>query len=76
MAKLKMLSENPEPDAKVKKFLKVLCPSERSGQGIALALKGLGLEATYMTSRDLDLKRTGRSSRSTPRKGWSFPLWP
>jgi len=53
----------------------VLCPTERSCQAVADGLATRGLEATYMTGKDLDLARrcikvmTHKSS-----KGLEFPI--
>lgn len=53
----------------------VLCPSERSGRNVALTLQGLGLEATYMASQDLDLKRSGiKVMTLNASKGLEFPV--
>ncbi len=53
----------------------VLCPSERTGRDIAQALASLGLETTYMTSQDLDLKRTGiKVLTLNASKGLEFPI--
>ncbi len=53
----------------------VLCPSERTGRGIAQALMSQGLEAAYMTSQNLDLKRTGiKVITLNASKGLEFPI--
>jgi superfamily I DNA/RNA helicase/mRNA-degrading endonuclease RelE of RelBE toxin-antitoxin system len=53
----------------------ILTPSERSGQAIAGQISALGLEATYMSSKDLDLTKTGvKVLTLKAAKGLEFPI--
>ncbi len=53
----------------------VLCPNGRVGRAIAATLTEMGLEATYMTGRDLNLKRPGiKVMTLNASKGLEFPI--
>jgi hypothetical protein len=53
----------------------ILTPSERSGKSLAGQLRYLGLEATYMSSKDLDLSKTGvKVLTLKAAKGLEFPI--
>jgi len=53
----------------------VLCPNKLAGRRIATALKGLNLQATYMTGRDLDLASPGiKVLTLNVSKGLEFPI--
>ncbi len=53
----------------------ILCPNKRAGREIAQTLKYYGLEATYMESNDLDLKRSGiKVLTLNASKGLEFPI--
>lgn len=53
----------------------ILVPSERSGRAIADQLSYLGLEATYMGSKDVDLEKTGvKVLTLKAAKGLEFPI--
>ncbi|MBE7385832.1 MAG: UvrD-helicase domain-containing protein [Leptolyngbya sp. SIO1E4] len=53
----------------------ILTPSERSGKDLAGQLNYLGLEATYMSSKDLDLGKTGvKVLTLKAAKGLEFPI--
>jgi superfamily I DNA/RNA helicase len=53
----------------------ILTPSERAGREIATQLNYLGLEATFMASRELDLARTGvKVLTLKAAKGLEFPI--
>ena len=53
----------------------ILTPSEQSGKAIAGQLSALGLEATYMSSKDLDLTKTGvKVLTLKAAKGLEFPI--
>jgi superfamily I DNA/RNA helicase len=53
----------------------VLCPTERSCQAIADSLVSRGLEATFMTGKDLDLaRRTIKVMTHKSSKGLEFPI--
>lgn len=53
----------------------VLCPTERSGKGIASALTDLGLQATYMNGQDLNLSHPGiKVLTLNTSKGLEFPI--
>jgi superfamily I DNA/RNA helicase len=53
----------------------ILTPSERSGKDIAGQLSYLGLEATFMGSRELDLTKTGIKVLTLKgAKGLEFPI--
>jgi superfamily I DNA/RNA helicase/mRNA-degrading endonuclease RelE of RelBE toxin-antitoxin system len=56
-------------------FCAILCPNEPSGKRIASALKGAGLEATYMNGQNLDLTYSGIKVLTLPvSKGLEFPI--
>ncbi len=53
----------------------ILVPSERSGKAISDQLSYLGLEATYMGSKDVDLEKTGvKVLTLKAAKGLEFPI--
>ena len=53
----------------------ILTPSERSGKDIAAQLSYLGLEATFMGSKELDLTKTGvKVLTLKAAKGLEFPI--
>ena len=53
----------------------ILTPSERSGKDIAGQLSYLGLEATFMSSKELDLEKTGvKVLTLKAAKGLEFPI--
>ncbi len=53
----------------------ILTPSERSGKALAGQLSYLGLEATYMSSKELDLGKTGiKVLTLKAAKGLEFPI--
>jgi superfamily I DNA/RNA helicase/mRNA-degrading endonuclease RelE of RelBE toxin-antitoxin system len=53
----------------------ILTPSERSGKELAGQLNYLGLEATYMSSKELDLSKTGiKVLTLKAAKGLEFPI--
>ncbi len=53
----------------------ILTPSERAGKAIAGQLSYLGLEATFMDSKELDLKKTGvKILTLKAAKGLEFPI--
>jgi superfamily I DNA/RNA helicase len=53
----------------------VLCPSERMGKAIANALGELGIEANFMSGRDLNLARPGvKVLTLNAAKGLEFPI--
>ncbi len=53
----------------------VLCPTEKAGKSIAATLVSLGLEASFMTGRELDLGRKGiKVLTLKSAKGLEFPV--
>ncbi|GHO89187.1 UvrD-helicase domain-containing protein [Dictyobacter formicarum] len=53
----------------------VLCPNENAGRALAIALENQGLEATYMSGRELDLSRPGiKVITLKSSKGLEFPI--
>ncbi|GLV59774.1 DNA helicase [Dictyobacter sp. S3.2.2.5] len=53
----------------------VLCPNENAGRSLAIALENQGLEATYMSGRELDLSRPGiKVITLKSSKGLEFPI--
>ncbi|GHO79957.1 DNA helicase [Ktedonobacter sp. SOSP1-85] len=53
----------------------LLCPGEQSGRALAQGLSEAGVEATYMSSTELDLKRSGvKVLTLQASKGLEFPI--
>lgn len=53
----------------------VLCPTEKAGRTLANAISTQGIEATYMSSHDFDLKRSGvKVITLKAAKGLEFPI--
>ncbi len=53
----------------------LLCPSERAGRSIAIALSGMDIEATFMSGQDLNLARPGvKVLTLNAAKGLEFPI--